>query len=91
MLAACRGHPMPAATGGEQTPAGRGGPVTGAGTEPARALLTAAPLPAIWPMIRELAWAHHGTNDGPRTSASARDTTWLTWAVHDQWPWGGQR
>jgi hypothetical protein len=44
------------------------------------------PLPTIW----ELAWAYHGTNDGPRTPASARDTMWLAWAAHDQWPWGGQ-
>ena len=44
------------------------------------------PLPTIW----ELAWAYHRTNDGPRTPASARDTMWLAWAAHDQWPWGGQ-
>src|SRR5262245_36917606 len=32
-------------------------------------------MPASWPMIRGLAWAHHGTKGRPRTSASARDTT----------------
>ena len=83
-------RPEQAATGGGQTPSRHGGPVTGAGTETARAAPIAAPMPAIWPMIRELAWAHHGTNDGPRTPASARDAMWLAWAVHDQWPWGGQ-
>jgi hypothetical protein len=41
--------------------------------------------------IRESARAQHGTNDGPSTPASARDTIRLVWAVHDQWPWGGQR
>ena len=29
-------------------------------------------------------------DDGTKTPASARDTTWLAWTVHDQWPWGGQ-
>jgi hypothetical protein len=52
----------------------------------ARAALATTPLPTIW----ELAWAFHGTNDGPRMPASARDTMWLAWAAHDQWPWGGQ-
>jgi hypothetical protein len=52
----------------------------------ARTASATTPLPTIW----ELAWAYHGTNDRLRTPASARDTTWLAWAVHDQWPWGGQ-
>jgi hypothetical protein len=83
-------HLVQAATGEGRTPSRPGGPITRTGTETACATPTAAPLPAIWPMIRELAWAHHGTNDGPRTPASARDTMWLAWDVHDQWPWGGQ-
>jgi hypothetical protein len=65
-------------------------PATGAESEPACATSTTAPCPGIWLMIQELAWAHHGTDDGPRTLASAWDTTWLAWTVHDQWPWGGQ-
>lgn len=44
----------------------------------------------IWPTIRELISAHHGTNDEPRTQASARDTMWLARTVHDQWPWRDQ-
>ena len=51
-----------------------------------RAAAAATPLPTIW----ELAWAYHGTNDGSGTPASARDTMWLAWAAHDQWPRGGQ-
>jgi len=79
-------HALQAVTGGGRTRSRHGGPVTGAGTETACATSTIAPLPAIW----QLAWAHHGTDDGPRTPASARDTMWLAWALHDQWPWGGQ-
>jgi hypothetical protein len=78
-------HPAQAVNGGEQTPSRRG-PVTGAGTETACATPITAPLSAIW----QLAWAHHETNDAPRTPASARDTMWLACALHDQWPWGGQ-
>jgi hypothetical protein len=59
-------------------------PATRAETEPVCATPTTAPCPAIWLMIQELAWAHYGTNDGPRALASARDTTWLARAVHDQ-------
>jgi hypothetical protein len=63
-------------------------PATGA--EPACGTSTTAPCPAIWLMIPELAWTHRETDDGPRTLAPTRDTTWLAWTVHDQWPWGGQ-
>ena len=30
-------------------------------------------MSAIWPMIPLLAWVHHGTEDRPRTPASARE------------------
>jgi hypothetical protein len=63
-------------------------PATGA--EPACGTSTTAPRPAIWLMIHEPAWTHRGTDDGPRTLAPTRDTTWLAWTMHDQWPWGGQ-
>lgn len=63
-------------------------PATGA--EPACGTSTTAHCPAIWPMIQEPAWTHRGTDDGPRTLASTRDTTGLAWTLHDQWPWGGQ-
>ena len=63
-------------------------PATGA--EPACGTSTTTPCPAIWLMIQDLAWTHRGTDDGPRTLAPTRDTTWLAWTVHDQWPWGGQ-
>jgi hypothetical protein len=38
---------------------------------------TTSPCPACCLMIHELAWAHYETDHGPRTPASARDTTWL--------------
>jgi hypothetical protein len=41
-------------------------------------------------MVYAMEWAHRGTDDGPRTLAPTRDTTWLARTVHDQWPWGGQ-
>jgi hypothetical protein len=66
------------------------GPATGTETEPASATSTTSPCPASCLMIHELAWARHGSNHRPRTPASARNTTWLAWAVPDQRPWGGQ-
>ena len=83
-------HPVRAVTGGGQTAPRHGGPVTGAGIDTARATPATAPWSAIWPMIRELTWAHHGTNDGPRAPAPARGTMGLARAVHNQWPWGGR-
>ena len=82
-------HLVEAVTGEGQTRSQNGGPVI-AGSETARTTPAAEPLPAIWPMIRELAWAHWGTNDGPRTPVSAGDAIWQAWAVHDRWPWGGR-
>ena len=65
-------------------------PATGAEAAAACATSTTAPCPAISLMIQELTYAHRGTDDGPRTLAPTRDTTWLAWTVRDQWPWGGQ-